>query len=83
MLTFSIKRRIRRFPVVVARWTSTKCTEKRVASAELLFCSQNQLFFYVVLVVVAGKAPEEDDEDDELLKYFEIEQGFLFQQEMA
>ena len=30
-----------------------------------------------------GKAPEEDDEDDELLKYFEIEQGFLFQQEMA
>ena len=55
MLTFSIKRRIRRFPVVVARWTSTKCTEKRVASAELLFCSKNQLFFYVVLVVVAEK----------------------------
>ena len=53
MFTFSIKRCIRRFPVVVVRWTSTKCTEKRVSSAEPLFCSQKQLFFDVVLVVVA------------------------------
>ena len=53
MFTFSIKRGVRRFPVVVVRWTSTKCTEKRVASAELLFCSQNQLFYDVVVVVVA------------------------------
>ena len=29
------------------------------------------------------RAPEEDDEDDEILKYFEIERVFLFQQEMA
>ena len=29
------------------------------------------------------KSTEEDDEHDELLKYFEIEQVFLFKQEMA
>ena len=32
-----IKRQIRRFHVVVAQWTSKKCTKKRDARAELLF----------------------------------------------
>ena len=39
MFTSSIKRRIRRFDVVVVQWTSKKCTKKRDARAELLFCS--------------------------------------------
>ena len=39
MFTSSIKRRIRRFDVVVGQWTSKKCTKKHDARAELLFCS--------------------------------------------
>ena len=35
----SIKRRIGSFYVVVVQWTSKKCTKKRDARAELLFCS--------------------------------------------
>ena len=38
MSTSSIKRQIRRFHVVVVQWTSKKCTKKRDARAELLFC---------------------------------------------
>ena len=52
MSTSSIKRQIRRFHVVVVRWTSKKCTKKRDARAELLFWSLNLLFFAVVVVVV-------------------------------
>ena len=52
MSTSSIKRRIGKFHVVVVQWTSTKCTKKRDARAELLFCSLSQLFFDVVVVVV-------------------------------
>ena len=37
MFTFSIKRQIRRFHVVVVQWTSKKCTKKRDARAELLY----------------------------------------------
>ena len=38
VFTFSIKRQIRRFHVVVVQWTSKKCTKKRDARAtELLF----------------------------------------------
>ena len=37
--TSFIKRRIRRFHFVVVQWTSKKCTKKRDACAELLFCS--------------------------------------------
>ena len=40
MSTSSIKRRLGRFHVVVVRWTSKKCTKKRDAHAELLFCSK-------------------------------------------
>ena len=36
MSTFSIKRQIRRFQVVVVQWTSKKCTKERDARAELL-----------------------------------------------
>ena len=39
MFTSSLKRRIRRFDVVLEKWTSRKCTKKRDALAELLFCS--------------------------------------------
>ena len=39
MFTFSIKRQIRRFHVVVVQLTSKKCTKKRDARAELLFWS--------------------------------------------
>ena len=52
MSTSPIKRQIRSFRVVVVKWTSKKCTEKRDASAELLFWSLNLLFFEVVVVVV-------------------------------
>ena len=34
----SIKRLLGRFHVVVVQWTSKKCTKKRDARAELLFC---------------------------------------------
>ena len=51
MFTSSINHRIGRFHVVVAQLTSTKCTKKRDARAEQLFCSQNQLFFDVIVVV--------------------------------
>ena len=34
----AIKRRIWRFRVVVEQWPSKKCTKKRDARAELLFC---------------------------------------------
>ena len=44
MLTSSVKRRIGRFDIVVVQWTWKKCTKKRDARAELLFCSYNQLF---------------------------------------
>ena len=54
MLTSSVKRRIGRFDIVVVQWTWKKCTKKRDARAELLFCSYNQLFFYVVVVVVVA-----------------------------
>ena len=37
--TSSTKRRIGRFHVVVMRYASKKCTKKRDARAELLFCS--------------------------------------------
>ena len=39
MSTSSTKRPIGRFHVVVVQWTSKKCTKKRDARAELLFCS--------------------------------------------
>ena len=52
MSTSSIKRHIGRFYIVVMQWTSKKCTEKRDAHAEQLFCSQNQLFLDVVVVVI-------------------------------
>ena len=39
MFTFSIKRQIRRFHVVVVQLTSRKCTKKRDARAKLLFWS--------------------------------------------
>ena len=39
MFTSSMKRRIRRFHVVVVQWTSKKCTEKRDVRVELLSCS--------------------------------------------
>ena len=40
MTTSSIKRRrIGMFHVVVVQWTSKKCTKKRDARAEQLFCS--------------------------------------------
>ena len=45
----SIKRRIGSFYVVVVQWTSKKSTKKRDARAELLFCSQNQLFSEAVV----------------------------------
>ena len=35
----SINHRIGSFHVVVVQWTSKKCTKKRDARAELLFCS--------------------------------------------
>ena len=47
-----MKRRIGRLHVVVVQWTSKKCTKKRDARAELLFCSLYQLFFDAVVVVV-------------------------------
>ena len=39
MFTSSVKRRIRRCHVIVVQLTSRKCTKKRDARAELLFCS--------------------------------------------
>ena len=39
MFTSCIKRRIIRFCDVVVQWTSKKCTRKRDARAELLFCT--------------------------------------------
>ena len=53
MTTSSIKRRrIGRFHVLAVQWTSEKCTKKRDARAEQLFCSEKQFFFDVVVVVV-------------------------------
>ena len=49
ILTSLIKRHFKRFHVVVVQWTAKKSTKKR---AELLFCSENQLFFDVVVVSV-------------------------------
>ena len=46
MSTSSIKRQTRGFHVVVAQWTSKKCTKKRDSRAELLFGSLNLLFFW-------------------------------------
>ena len=53
ILTSLIKRHFGRFHVVVVQWTAKKGTKKRDARAELLFCSENQLFFDVVVVSVA------------------------------
>ena len=43
----------------MVQWTSKKRTKKHNASAELLFCSQNQLFFdiAVALVIIIAKLP--------------------------
>ena len=46
MSTSSIKRQTRGFHVVVAQWTSKKCTKKRDSRAELLFGSLNLLFLW-------------------------------------
>ena len=60
MTTSSIKRHIGTFHVVVVQWTVKKCTKKRDTRAELLVCSQDQLFvcffFCVVVVVVASSS---------------------------
>ena len=45
MFTPSTGRRIRRFHVVVAQWTSKKCSKNDDARAELLFWSWNQSFW--------------------------------------
>ena len=52
MSTSSMKRRIGRLHVVVVQRTSKKCTKKRDARAEQLFCTSKHLFFDVVVVVV-------------------------------
>ena len=59
MSTSSMKRQIRRFHVVVVKWTSKKCTKKRDARVERLFWSLNLLCFevVVVVVVVVAEAP--------------------------
>ena len=49
MLTFSIKRRIRRFPVVVARWTSTKCTKSVLQVQSYCFAHKTNCFFTLSL----------------------------------
>ena len=49
-----IKRQIRRFHVVVVKWTSKKCSKKHDARAELVFWSLNLLFFEVVVTVVVA-----------------------------
>ena len=55
MSTFSIKRQIRWFHVVVKLWLSKKCTKKRDARAELLFWSlKNKPKVIVVVVVVVA-----------------------------
>ena len=46
MTASPIKRQIRRFHVVIVWWTSKKCTKKRDARVEPLFCSLNLLFFW-------------------------------------
>ena len=50
--TSSIKRRIRKCHVVDVQWMSKKCTKKRDARAELLFCSYHKLYFDVIVAVV-------------------------------
>ena len=46
LFTPSIKREIRHFPVVYRAVTAKKCTKKRDARAELLFCLFNLLLFW-------------------------------------
>ena len=52
MFTSPIKRRIRKCHVVEVQWMSKKCTKKRDARAELLFCSYHKLYFDVIVAVV-------------------------------
>ena len=52
MFTSPIKRRIRKCRVVEVQWMSKKCTKKRDARAELLFCSYHKLYFDVIVAVV-------------------------------
>ena len=51
LFTYSIKREIRHFHVVVVQKRAKKCTEKRDALAKLLFCLKPIVFFVVVVVV--------------------------------
>ena len=44
MFTYSIKREIRHFHLVVVQKQVKKCTNERVARAELLFCLLNLSF---------------------------------------
>ena len=53
MSTSSIRLQIRRFHVVVVQWTSKKCTKKRDARVELLFCWFEVVVMVVVVVVAA------------------------------
>ena len=45
MFTYSIKREIRHFHVVVVQKRAKKCTRKRDAHAKMLFCLKSLLFF--------------------------------------
>ena len=58
MFTYSIKRGVGRFHVVVVLWTSKKCTKKRYARAELLFFSKNQLSFFMLSLSWSLKFPQ-------------------------
>ena len=52
VFTSPIKRRIRKCRVVEVQWMSKKCTKKRDARAELLFCSYHKMYFDVIVAVV-------------------------------
>ena len=50
LFTYSTKREIRHFHVVVVQKRAKKCTKERDARAKLLFCLLNVLFFLTFLL---------------------------------
>ena len=62
VLISSIKRRIRKFHVVIVQWSSNECTKKSDESAALLFAHNTYDCFDVLVAIVvmasAAQAPQ-------------------------
>lgn len=56
VLISSIKRRIRKFQVVIVQWSSNECSKKSDESASLLFAHNTYCFDVLVAIVVMASA---------------------------